>query len=190
MKSTKPSPLGLAVLALLVEAPMHPYRMQQLIKARGKDEVINVRLRNSLYQTIERLQRDGLVTSEEVERQDGKPDRTVYAVTPAGRQAAVEWLGAMLADVGNEFPGFPAALSFLGLITPAATATLLEGRRAILAEREIALLRAFTRHSGTLPRVFLLENEYQIAVVRAERQWLVAVLADLRSGALDWAAPG
>ena len=29
----------LAVLALLVEAPLHPYRMQQMIRERGKDEV-------------------------------------------------------------------------------------------------------------------------------------------------------
>ena len=31
---------------------MHPYRMQQLIKERGKDLVINVQRRASLYQTI------------------------------------------------------------------------------------------------------------------------------------------
>jgi len=38
----KRSPLALAVLVLLHEAPMHPYRMQRLIKDRGKDQVINV----------------------------------------------------------------------------------------------------------------------------------------------------
>ena len=38
----KRSPLALAVLALLHEEPMHPYRMQRLIKDRGKDQVINV----------------------------------------------------------------------------------------------------------------------------------------------------
>ena len=53
MNTYKRSPLALAVLALLTEAPMHPYRMQQLIKSRGKDQVINVRQRGSLYQTIE-----------------------------------------------------------------------------------------------------------------------------------------
>ena len=30
----KRSPLALAILALLYEAPMHPYRMQQLIRER------------------------------------------------------------------------------------------------------------------------------------------------------------
>ena len=34
---------------LLAEAPAHPYRMQQLIKQRHKEAVINVRLRSSLW---------------------------------------------------------------------------------------------------------------------------------------------
>jgi len=186
MKNAKRSPVGLAVLALLIESPMHPYRMQQLIKARGKDRVVNVRLRASLYQTIDRLQRDGLIAPAEVEKHDGRPDRTVYAVTPTGRDTAMQWLGAMLSDARNEFPEFPAALSFLGLIGPTAAVDLLEARRRILAEREIALLGELNTHRNTLPRVFLLETEYQTAVLRAERQWLVAVIADLRSGALAW----
>ena len=37
MKTIKRSPIALAILAMLYEAPMHPYRMQQLIKERGKD---------------------------------------------------------------------------------------------------------------------------------------------------------
>lgn len=43
MRSPRRSPIALAVLVMLYESPMHPYRMQQLIKERGKDEVINVR---------------------------------------------------------------------------------------------------------------------------------------------------
>lgn len=54
----KKSPVALAILCFLIEEPMHPYRMQQLIKEREKDEVINVRHRASIYQTIERLHRD------------------------------------------------------------------------------------------------------------------------------------
>jgi DNA-binding PadR family transcriptional regulator len=67
-KSVRRSPLALAILALLYEEPMHPYRMQQLIKERAKDEVINVRLRASLYQTISRLLRDGLIAVQETAR--------------------------------------------------------------------------------------------------------------------------
>ena len=72
------SPLALAVLAMLTEAPMHPYRMQQLINARGKDEVINVGQRNSLYQTIDRLLRGDLIAIRETERDGAFPERTLY----------------------------------------------------------------------------------------------------------------
>ncbi|MBN9135172.1 MAG: helix-turn-helix transcriptional regulator, partial [Phyllobacterium sp.] len=63
MKTIKRSPIALAILAMLYEAPMHPYRMQQLIKERGKDEVINVTQRASLYQTVNRLEREGLIAA-------------------------------------------------------------------------------------------------------------------------------
>lgn len=78
------SPLALAVLAMLTEAPMHPYRMQQLIKARGKDEVINVSQRNSLYQTIDRLMRGDLIAVRETERDGAFPSaRSTRSLRPA-----------------------------------------------------------------------------------------------------------
>lgn len=37
------SPRALVVLALLAEAPMHPYRMRPLIKERGNDKIVKRR---------------------------------------------------------------------------------------------------------------------------------------------------
>ena len=85
----KRSPLALAVLTLLHEAPMHPYKMQRLIKDRGKDQVINVEQRASLYQTINQLLRAGLITFLETKHQDGLPDQTVYKLTDEGHEAAL-----------------------------------------------------------------------------------------------------
>ena len=186
MNTYKRSPLALAVLALLTEAPMHPYRMQQLIKSRGKDQVINVRQRGSLYQTIERLERDGLIAPETVEREEGRPDRTVYGVTAIGRKVAIDWLRGMLAEPQNEFPEFPVALSFLGLVTPGETLLLLEARLGFLIGHERKLTADLKAYSASLPRVLLLENEYMLATTRAERQWVEAVVADLHAGRLEW----
>jgi DNA-binding PadR family transcriptional regulator len=186
MLTYKRSPLALAVLALLIEAPMHPYRMQQLIRSRGKDQVINVRQRGSLYQTIERLQRDGLIAAETIEREGGRPDRTIYAVTPLGRKVAMEWLRTMLAEPQNEFPEFPVALSFLGLVTPSEVLPLLKARLAFLDGHERKLAADLSTYSAVLPRVLLLENEYMLATARAERQWVEAVIADIRDGRLEW----
>lgn len=187
MSSTpRRSPLALALLALLYEAPLHPYQMQRLIKERGKDEVVNVRQRASLYQTIERLLRDGLIAVRETTRAEKRPERTVYAITERGRETMLGWLRAMLATPAREFPDFPAALAQLALLPPAEVARLL-AIRAGAVEAEIARLDdQFARGSAFLPRLFLLETEYQRQVLAAELAWVRAVGDDLRSGALAW----
>src|SRR6266700_3639182 len=85
------SPLGAVVLWLLYQQPLHVYRMQKLIEAQRKDRVVNVRARASLYQTIDRLVRLGLVEVSDTARAEGYPERIIYAITDAGREAAREW---------------------------------------------------------------------------------------------------
>jgi DNA-binding PadR family transcriptional regulator len=176
------SPLWMVVLALACEEPMHPYRMQTLIKQRGKDQIANVAQSNSVYQTIAALLRAGLIAVRETSRPDRHPERTVYEATDRGRQALRSWVRAGLSTVAREFPEFPAALATLyGVQSPDDLRALLEARVAALEPRLAQL-----EQSWPLPRVFLLETEYAAAVVRAEIQWLRAVIADLRSGRLQF----
>src|ERR1041385_2555083 len=102
-RTLKRSPLALAVLALLREGPMHPYQMQRLIKERGKDQVIKVEQRASLYQTISQLLRAGLITFWETARQEGFPERTAYKLTDEGHITAVNWLREMLSTPAQEY---------------------------------------------------------------------------------------
>src|SRR5258708_21672301 len=106
----KRSPIALAALAMLYEAPMHPYRMQQLIKERGKDEVINVGQRASLYQTIGRLEREGLISAQKVTRHENRLDRTIYMLTDAGRAITLELIRAIFSTLAPHSPRFPAAI--------------------------------------------------------------------------------
>src|ERR1700728_4576078 len=114
----RPSPAGLTVLCLLRAAPLHPYGMQRLIKTWGKDEVVNVGQRANLYKTIKRLHEAGLIAVRATERAQQYPERTVYELTEDGRRQAPVWLASMLVTVRNEFPQFPAALSFAMLLAP------------------------------------------------------------------------
>jgi len=176
----------MAILALLYEAPMHPYRMQQLIKERGKDEVINVRQRASLYQTIDRLRRDGLIAVHGTTRAENRPERTVYELTEEGRETVLTWLREMLATPAREFPAFPAAVAHLPLLTPEDALRQLEKRENALAQ-ELARLDSLLRDEAVgLPRLFLLESEYLRAVLDAELAWVRAIVADLRAGRLTW----
>src|SRR5215471_3224680 len=89
MSTERFSPLALAVLALLYESPMHPYLMQRLIKERGKDQVINVEQRASLYQITHQRLRAEPIAVRATARQEGIPKRTVYERTEKGRQTAL-----------------------------------------------------------------------------------------------------
>jgi DNA-binding PadR family transcriptional regulator len=179
------SPLAVVVLALLAEEPMHPYRMQRLIKERGKDQIANVAQRNSVYQTIDRLQRGGLITVHDTERDERRPERTVYALTDTGRATLMSWLRTMLATPSREFPEFPAALATLMLLPPAEVADLLAARADELAAR-LAESAPAADLPFELPRLFTLDDEYKAALTRAELTWLRSVLADLRAGRLTW----
>lgn len=79
-----------AVLALLARGPSHGYEL----RAAFDDAVgpqwgpLNI---GHVYQLIDRLTRDGLVTSER-HPQDSRPDRVVHQLTPAGRAELDRWL--------------------------------------------------------------------------------------------------
>lgn len=181
------SPLWIVVLGLACEEPMHPYRMQTLIKQRGKDQVANVAQRNSVYQTIDALERAGLITARETSRDENRPERTVYEATDAGRQALRTWVRNGLATPAREFPEFPAVLSTL--YGPDGT----EDFAALLRQRVQALeprLEELEQTFPGLPRLFLLENEYLAAITRAELKWLRGVIADLDAGRLDYPTEG
>ncbi|WP_240913376.1 PadR family transcriptional regulator [Paenibacillus favisporus] len=183
----KKSPVALAILCFLIEEPMHPYRMQQLIKERGKDEVINVRHRTSIYQTIDRLHRDHAIAIHEKKKNEGKPDFIVYEITDMGRNAAYSWIREMLSTPAQEFLEFPAAISFLALLTPEEVVSLFTQRLGTLQNTLAGLEEQMqTQMSTGLPRLFLLESEYQGAVLRAEMEWLQSVIADIQSHKLKW----
>ena len=179
----------MVLLALLAEEPMHAYRMQQLIKTRRKDAVVNVARSNSVYQALDRLARDGYVEVHEKVAADNAPARVVYALTDAGREVLWRWMDAALAAPAREFPEFRAVLAVVSLHHPQAVAERLAERAARLEAvlEKIAAEDALMGEMG-LPRVLRLENEHLAAVTAAELAWVRGIVADLRSGALTWDA--
>src|SRR5262245_3744961 len=156
------SPLWMVVLSLVSEEPMHPYRMQALIKERGKDQIANVAQRNSVYQTIGALLRARLIAVRGTSRDERRPERTVYEVTVDGRQVLRSWMRTVLSAPTRAFPDFPAALSLVAGAAPDEVRSLLETRIGALETR----LADLEKPVPNLPRLFLLEAEYAAAVVR------------------------
>jgi DNA-binding PadR family transcriptional regulator len=186
MPAPRRSVLALAVLSMLSEEPMHAYRMQQLIKERRKDDVVNVSQRNSVYQTVQRLVRDGLAEVASTERAENRPERTAYRITDAGRRTLDDWLRTMLSTPAQEYNEFPAALSFLPNVTPADAIVALTSRVGRLADQLTALDAEIAEVAGFLPRLFALESEYKRCLVVAELEYVRHLLDELRVGRVTW----
>ncbi|GGM72849.1 PadR family transcriptional regulator [Thermopolyspora flexuosa] len=121
-----------AVLAFLAKEPSHGYHLHaRLRRALGPlGESMN---RGQIYVTLARLERAGLVVAERAEGLPERPERKVYALTPAGRERVTAWLG----EVGWPKPD----LAEFHLKLAAAAATRLADPVELVAAQRRELLR-------------------------------------------------
>jgi DNA-binding PadR family transcriptional regulator len=185
--------LGLAVLALLTTEPAHPYQMRHEIRVREIDRVMKV-THGTLYSTVDRLAATGLIQPVETSREGRRPERTVYEITAAGRDQLLDTLRAELMRSAPNYPKLASALAFVTLLSPDEVATLLQRRaietESLLSGMNAALDASLKNQAHPLQRVQLIEVEYQIALIRAEYEWLTAVVEDIREGRLTWEETG
>jgi DNA-binding PadR family transcriptional regulator len=183
--TNEPGIWEIAVLALLREAPMHPYQMQSLLRQRHKDEVLALK-RGSLYHAIGRLVRDELITAASTSREGRRPERTTYSITALGRKEFTRVLRQIIAVPRRESSEFMAAMSFLVHLTPAEALPRLQERAKHL-ENEIASRTAgVSAASEHVERINLVESEYLIAMLKAECAWVLSLIDDISKGKLAW----
>jgi DNA-binding PadR family transcriptional regulator len=179
------NPLALAVLATLGERPMHPYEIASTLRLRRKEHSLKVHY-GSLYTVVDGLAEAGLIRPIETTREGNRPERTIYELTPAGRAKAVGWLAHLLRAPAKEYPQFMAGLALMMALPPADVAPLLEERVERL-ERAAGETEAALRELAAqgLPRVVLVEVEYEQALRLAELAYVRELLAGIRDGSLD-----
>jgi DNA-binding PadR family transcriptional regulator len=175
--------LGLAVLSTVALEPMHPYEMAATMRARGKDRDMTVKW-GTLYTVVQSLRRHGFLEAVESERQGGRPERTVYRITPAGRDELVDWVRELVEVPEREQPRFRAALSLIAVLGPDEATRLLSRRVAVLEQQFAEDRAALDGHRETVPSLFLIEAEYDLAMRRADLEWTRGLLAQLTEGTL------
>jgi DNA-binding PadR family transcriptional regulator len=175
------NPLALAVLAELFAEPLHPYEMGRRLKEHGKDRDIKYN-RGSLYMVVEQLTKAGFIAEHETVRDTQRPERTVYAITDAGRTELYDWMRELVATPVHEYPSFGVALSLLIVLPPEETVELL-GRRLAALTAEVAEIGETIRQTTEqgVDWWFLIEEEYRLAMREAERGY-VASLAQRLAG--------
>jgi len=173
--------LALAVLATVAQRPMHRYEIASLIRAHGKDQQMDVKW-GSLYTVVQNLAKHGFVRVVGTSRQGARPERTVYEITDAGRHELTDWARELIATPEPEPTRFTAGLSVHMVLPPGEVAGLLRTRLAALEETIAARRTALAEHLVSIPRLFLVEEEYAVAMLDAEAAWVRGLLGELTSG--------
>jgi DNA-binding PadR family transcriptional regulator len=173
--------LALAVLSTVAQRPMHRYEMASIMRARGKDQDMDIKW-GSLYTVVDNLLKHGYLEVIGASRQGARPERTIYQITETGTRELVDWTRELLSVVDPEHPRFAAGLSVLAVLPPDEVIDLLQIRLDILQQSLAAQRAMITAASDQVPRLFLLENEYTLALADAEAAWLKTLLDELNGG--------
>jgi DNA-binding PadR family transcriptional regulator len=175
--------LALALLSLLAQQPMYPYEMAQTLRARGKDEAIKINW-GSLYTVVRNLEKNGFIEVVATQREGRQPERTTYQITDQGWAELRDWLRELLSLPEDEQSPFAAALSEAGILPPDEVLELLVRRLAKLDEVNTDQQQNLELWAKRLPRLFLIESEYQLAMRMAEAGWVRGLISEIVGGTI------
>jgi DNA-binding PadR family transcriptional regulator len=175
--------LALTLLSQLTERPMYPYEMATVLRERGKDGAIKINW-GSLYTVVRNLEKHGFIEAVQVGREGRQPERTTYQITEAGRAEANDWLRELLGTPEREYTSFEAALGDAGILGPDEVTALLRQRLDTLNASNVELAADLKEIARSVPRLFLIEAEYRLAMQQAEAEWVRGLLTELTEGTL------
>ncbi len=175
------TPLGVSVLALLRERPMHGYEMFQTLVTRRDDRIVKVRP-GSLYRTVYRLAEDHLIRQTATGRAGNRPERTTFEITAAGIGALTDRVRDLVATPVNEFPRFVAGLAELHHLDRDTAVSALRSRVRAL-EVDVAELDS-ARSAATATSWTALD--YLLVTTRSKLDWLRGFADAMESGEVDW----
>lgn len=182
------NPLAFAVLGSLSERPMHPYEISTMLKSRGKDMSIKLNY-GSLYSVVTALEKNGFIEAVETVRDGNRPAKTVYAITETGRAEFTDWLAELLGSPEREFSQLEAGLAYLPAFSPDRAVELLVQRiEGLTAEVEQLETAHTSLEAMKLPRIFWVESEFRLALVRAEIAYVQGLVEAIRADELEGSA--
>jgi DNA-binding PadR family transcriptional regulator len=176
------TPLGISVLALLRERPMHGYEMFQTLVARREDRIVKVRP-GSLYHVVYRLAQEKLIRETSHGRAGNRPERTIFEITDLGIDGLTDRVRELIATPTNEFPRFVAALAEIHNLDRGTAAAAVRVRIAAL-EADLAEMAADRGASGAAA-IHLTALDYLVATTRAKIDWLRGFAESMESGTYE-----
>ncbi|ANZ34892.1 transcriptional regulator [Lentzea guizhouensis] len=179
------NPLGMAVLGLLMESPLHPHAMAATLKERGMDRAFKVTT-GSLYDVVRALVRDEWIEARETIRVGARPERTVYGLTALGQQEFTRWVDRFVREPQPEYPKFLSAVSYLGALGKDGAVAALQERAERLRTSLEEMRDGHAKALQQVPRLFVVEVEYAMRMTEAELGWVEEVIGEVEGGGLAW----
>ena len=181
--------IGVSVLALLSERPMHPYEMYQTLRERHEDVVMPVSV-GSLYHAVSRLAEHGHVRPVTTEQVGNRPERTTYEILDSGLDIMRTRLYELLASPTQLSPPDHTGIGELHNLSPSTVLSALDARIAALdgriAEHETLLADAQIRN---VDAIYLLYGAYATSQQHHEREWFATLRDRIQTGDLTWPTP-
>ncbi len=160
--------MRLPLLALLAKEPAHGYELKNLLEQTFGEAYPSPNI-GQIYVTLQRLERDGLVSSQDVV-QTTRPNKRVYELTPAGRDALAAWI-----EEPSDGPRVRDDFFMKLVLSPLAGATdqmaLINRQRRYYLNlmRGLSALVADTDRGSRVPRLLI---EGAILHLQADLDWL------------------
>ena len=165
---------------------MHPYELGRTLREHGDERSIKFN-HGSLYMVVQQLAKAGFIAAQETTRDGQRPERTVYAITDAGRGELRDWLRELVEVAAARVPALRGrAVADRG--APAGEVVDCCARRL----RRLAEQRAEIRDlidgalaDGVHP-LFLVEEEYRLALLDAESAFVERFIAQITDPETGW----
>ncbi len=172
----------LVILGLLRDRPLHGYEIKHIIEEHMGDWT-NIAF-GSIYFALKKLSEEGFVEKVGVEQEGGRPSRTIYQITGAGRAEFLRLLREVWGEVERHFYTIDIGLAFMQALPNEEVKSYLRGR--------ISQLEATVQHldehrseqmaQPQVPAAAAAVFDHGLAHFRAELAWTRDLLAKVEEG--------
>jgi DNA-binding PadR family transcriptional regulator len=166
----------LSVLGLLCYEPRYTFEIYQIVIDRQMDFLSGVP--RTLYHAVDRLAHNELIEAVGSERPGLRPERTIFAITEAGRVDLTRRVRNLLESPELGAESFTAALSFLDCLPTSEVLAALEVRHDEL-ERRVTDCR---RKLESASEVLRMRLDYERTRLNTEGFWVAKLISELKLG--------
>lgn len=156
------------LLGLLMQQPMHGYELSQHFESpAGLGRIWQLGM-SQIYAVLKQLEDAGYVEGE-TELQTDRPPRKVYRITPAGRQAFVDWVAEPVEHMRDLRVELLAKVYFHYELKLPSLESLIEAQLAYCRSQHAGLVDQVQEGTDEMDRLVL---EFRASQVQAIVEWL------------------